>query len=99
MGVKLQRNKKLFFGEFCFTSRIFLVSVLLFALVKSCFVSLMPDFKTGVLVKGEGEEVESSKFFKIYNVFLGAKLFPPTTTDIVLIYVTYFVGDWGLGKK
>ena len=44
MGVKLPRRKSQFFGEFCLTSRIFLVSVLLFASVERCFVSRMQDF-------------------------------------------------------
>ena len=34
----------MFFSEFCLTSRIFLVSVLLFALVERFFVSRMRDF-------------------------------------------------------
>ena len=37
-------KKSLFFGEFCLTSRIFLVSVLLSASVERCFVSRMRDF-------------------------------------------------------
>ena len=42
-GVKLP-HKKVNFGEFCLTSRIFLVSVLLSATVERCFVSCMRDF-------------------------------------------------------
>ena len=43
-GVKLPRKKNSFFAEFCLTYRIFLVSVLLSALVKKCFVSRMRVF-------------------------------------------------------
>ena len=43
-GVKLQRKKKKVFGEFCLSSAIFLVSVLLSASVERCFVSRMRDF-------------------------------------------------------
>ena len=43
-GVKSPRKKSFFFGEFCLTSRIFLVSVQLSALVERCFVSRMRDF-------------------------------------------------------
>ena len=42
MGVKLPRKKKL--GEVCLTSRIFLVSVLLSAMVQKFFVSCMHFF-------------------------------------------------------
>ena len=44
-GVKLPRKKNCFFGEFCPTSRIFLVLVLLSASVKICFVSRIRDKK------------------------------------------------------
>ena len=44
-GWKLAAQKKnYFFGDFCLTSRIFLVSVLLSALVERFFVSRMRDF-------------------------------------------------------
>ena len=44
-GVKLPHRKKVFFfGKFCFTSRIFLVSVLLSASVEKFFVSRLQDF-------------------------------------------------------
>ena len=38
------QKKVIYFGKFCLTSRIFLVSVLLYALVERCFVSRMRDF-------------------------------------------------------
>ena len=42
--VKSPRKKKIVFRQFCLTSRIFLVLVLLSASVKRCFVSCMLDF-------------------------------------------------------
>ena len=50
-GVKSLHKKKLFFGKFCLTSRIFLVSVLLPASVERFFVSPMHDFYNTVWVK------------------------------------------------
>ena len=43
-GFKLPRKKRLIFGKFCLSSRIFLVLVLLSALVQICFVSHIWDF-------------------------------------------------------
>ena len=45
-GCEIAAQQKVFFGEFCHTSRMFLVSVLLSASVERCFVSLMCDFFT-----------------------------------------------------
>ena len=43
-GSKIARQKKVVVGEFCLTSRIFLLSVLLSASVKRFYVSRMRDF-------------------------------------------------------
>ena len=43
-GCKIAAKKREFFGEFCLTSWIFLVSVLIFPLYEKFFVSRMRDF-------------------------------------------------------
>ena len=60
-GVNMPCKKNLIFNEFCFTSRIFLVLVLLSALVKRWFVSHMRDFFFNKKKKGIGATIRISQ--------------------------------------
>ena len=64
-GVKLLRKESQFFGEFCFTSMIFLVLVLQYALVKRCFVSRMRFFKDNFFSQ------DYFFFFSLYQLGFG----------------------------
>ena len=63
---KITAEKKM--GEFCLTSRIFLVSVLLSALVKRCFVSHMRDFFLYIIGKSAVYQTGELLVSKIINL-------------------------------
>ena len=70
-GCKITAQKKMLFGEFCLTSRIFLVSVPLSASVERCFVFRMRDFLgllTDILKQdSSGQEAKWAKISSIYQ--------------------------------
>ena len=68
-GVKLPHNF-FFFGEFCFTSRIFFIFVLLSALVKRCFISHIGDFKKKFCKINTGVIVHATLAHFLFIVFL-----------------------------
>ena len=75
-GCKIATQKKgLFFGEFCLTSRIFLVSVPLSASVERCFVSRMLIFTNSAPLGRVGHRVAMSVCM---SVCLSVCLFAPS---------------------
>ena len=108
-GVKSPRKKSLIFDKFCLTSRIFLVSVLLSALVERCFVSCMQDFLLDYKYKWSSwTPFQVSSSFSLFaepalppfhaNIveshFLGNPHHPLLALDVIFVYPLTNKSTW-----